>query len=191
MSVLDSPAYTLDSTREWNTWSKQREQVFEEMLAGYRGRKAQFLEIGSFEGASALWVLANVLTHSESSLTCVDNNRLHRGKSLIQNLQTSGHGSKVKVLWADSRDLRKHVTDDCYDFVYVDGCHEAPVVLHDVINAYLICKSGGLVACDDYTYARLENGTRPMEAIDAFLAIFERRVEIVHRGKQLWFRKVA
>ena len=190
MSILESSTYALDSTRKWRTWTTNREQVFEEMLAGYRGHKAHFLEIGSFEGASAIWTLENVLTHPRSSLTCVDNNGLGRGRRLIQNLQTSGHASKVKVLWADSCDLRKHVADNAYDFVYVDGCHEAPVVLQDVLNAYLVCKPGGLVGCDDYVYTRLENGSRPMEAIDAFLAIFAKRIEIVHREKQLWFRKV-
>src|SRR5687767_4882149 len=106
MSVLDVSTYSLTSTRRWRTWTAAREQVFDQMLAAYRGRKAQFLEIGSFEGASALWVLDRILTHPESSLTCVDNDHLGRGKSLIHNLQASGHGSKVKVLWADSRNLR-------------------------------------------------------------------------------------
>lgn len=158
-------------------------------MAEYRDRPAQFLEVGSFEGASAIWLLNHLLTHPEARLTCVDNNALRRGKRLLKNLAASGQAHKADILWIDSRTVRTHVPDDHFDFVYVDGSHSAPNVLYDVVNAFLICKPGGVVGCDDYEYTVPENGSCPKEAIDTFLALAGDRVQVTYRGYQLWFRK--
>src|SRR5919108_3146648 len=49
----------------WLGWSR--------VLGRLKGRSdVQALEIGSFEGRSALWFLENVLTGERSSITCVD-----------------------------------------------------------------------------------------------------------------------
>lgn len=101
----------------------------------------------------------------------------------------SGLGAKVTTHWIDSQDVRKYVPDNHFDFVYVDGSHAAPNVLFDVVNAHLICRPGGLIGCDDYLFAQPEDGSVPKPAIDAFLALMGDRIEVVHSGYQLWFRK--
>jgi predicted O-methyltransferase YrrM len=43
------------------------------LLACYRVRpRLRFLEVGSYEGRSAVWLLSNILTHPTSRLYCVD-----------------------------------------------------------------------------------------------------------------------
>lgn len=189
--LLEDAGLSFPQTRRWRTWEAGREKIFHKFLDVFRDRPARFLEIGSFEGASAIWVLRNVLTHPESRLTCVDNDKLGCGKRLEANLAASGLAAKATTLWIDSHDVRKHVPDDHFDFVYVDGSHAAPNVLFDVVNACLICRPGGLVGCDDYLFDLPEAGSVPKPAIDAFLRLMGDRVDVVHSGYQLWFRKRA
>ncbi len=189
--LIDDPRFSFPQTRRWKTWEPGRERLFLKLLGEFRDRPARFLEIGSFEGASAIWMLRNVLTHPESRLTCVDNDKLGCGRQLEANLAASGLSSKAKIHWINSHDVRKHVPDNHFDFVYVDGSHAAANVLFDVVNAYLICRPGGLVGCDDYLFELPEDGSVPKPAIDAFLQLVGDRVEVVHSGYQLWFRKRA
>lgn len=188
-SVLDDPRYDFAQTRKWKTWEPQREKVFQRLLGEFRGRPARFLEIGSFEGASAVWLLSNVLTHPESTLVCVDNDKLGCGRRLVANLAASGQDARARIHWIDSHAIRSHAPDEQFDFVYVDASHAAPNVLFDVVNAFLVCKPGGIVGCDDYLFDRPEAGSVPKPAIDAFLTLMGDRVEVIHSGYQLWFRK--
>ena len=48
-----------------------------------------------------------------------------------------------------------------FDFIYVDGSHEAPDVLFDAILAHKLVKNNGIIAFDDYLWAqkKMENKT--------------------------------
>ena len=213
--VMNDARFDFPQSRRWMTWSTNREECFLRHLAPFRDRPVRCLEIGSYEGASAVWMLRNVLTHADARLTCVDNDLLGCGKRLVRNLRESGDESKVTCLWIDSHDVRSHVPDDHFDFVYVDASHAAPAVLFDVVNAFLICKPGGIVGCDDYLYAvpepvgkrpvpspirhllgllgwspKASGNTVPKPAIDTFLRLMAGRVEVIEDGYQLWFRKL-
>ena len=51
----------------------QTEKDFDKLLSEFKGKKnLEFLEIGSFCGNSAAWMLENILTDESSKLTCVD-----------------------------------------------------------------------------------------------------------------------
>lgn len=189
--LLHDPLFSFPQTRRWKTWGPGRERLFAGLLGSFRDRPARFLEIGSFEGASAVWMLRNILTHPDARLTCVDNDTLGCGKRLASNLAASGLAAKATIHWIDSHDVRKHVPDDHFDFVYVDGSHAAANVLYDVVNAFLICRPGGIVGCDDYLFEVPEDGSVPKPAIDAFLRLLGDRVEVIHSGYQLLFRKRA
>jgi predicted O-methyltransferase YrrM len=41
-------------------------------LSQYRDKEAHYLEVGSNEGRSAIWMLQNILIHPRSTVTCVD-----------------------------------------------------------------------------------------------------------------------
>src|SRR5438034_34500 len=65
--------------------------------AGHAGLRV--LEIGSYEGRSAVWLLEHVLTHSDSELTCVDIFSQPRWELRFDhNIRISGAGQKVKKL---------------------------------------------------------------------------------------------
>ena len=54
-------------------WFSDHSELFAEQLAGHVGKAdLRYVEIGSFEGRSAVWLLENVLTHPTSRLHCID-----------------------------------------------------------------------------------------------------------------------
>lgn len=191
MTILDDPKYSFRLTEQYKTWTANRELVFAKQLSALRGRPVRCLEIGSFEGASSVWMLNEVLTHPDSRLHCVDVQDDTRMKVLKDNLAQTEREHLVTIHRLDSIHLRKHFEDESFDFVYVDAAHDAPSVLADVMSAYMLCKPGGLVGCDDYRLPRLINGSRPIEAIDAFKSIYAEMIEVTVSSYQLWFRKLG
>jgi predicted O-methyltransferase YrrM len=92
-----SSGLSFPETERWKTWEGGREKLFERLLAPYRGQPAKFLEIGSYEGASAIWMLKNILTHPDARITCVDDNSLGRKGQMLANLKKAGEESRVTL----------------------------------------------------------------------------------------------
>lgn len=63
---------------------------WERWLAPFKGQPVTALEIGSYEGRSACWLLENILTHPDARLLCVDT--FTGGQDLLrtERLNTSG-----------------------------------------------------------------------------------------------------
>lgn len=73
-----------------------------------------------------------------------------------------------------------------FDFIYVDGSHQAPDVLCDALLSFELVKIGGLIVFDDYLWkfsgpAGLDPLMSPKIAIDAFTNIFSRKVQVLNR----------
>lgn len=129
-----------------------------------------------------------MLTHSAATITCVDpwgNREVERrfdryvaasGKS-DQLVKRKGHS------WRELREL----PPGRYDFVYIDGCHEGLNVLEDAVLSFRLLRPGGLLCFDDYLWQNELRGHLPREAIDAFLGLYDRKVEVLERGYQ-WGR---
>lgn len=170
-------------------WFSARIPVWERFLLPLAGKPLHTLEIGSHEGRSALWVLEHVLTHPGSTITCVDpwgdrtverrfdRNVAASGKS-DQLVKRKGHS------WRELRDL----PPGRFAFVYIDGCHEGLNVLEDAVLSFRLLRPGGLLCFDDYLWQNDRRGHLPREAIDAFLGLYDRQVEVLERGYQVWAR---
>lgn len=153
----------------------------------------QMLEIGSFEGRSAIWFLANVLTDPSSTITCVDP-FLHRITELRfdHNIKVSGSSARVIKLRGRSQQILKLLKENNYDLVYIDGSHCAGDVETDALLSWPLVKCGGIVIFDDYLWnPNWPVEDRPQIAIDRFMAEFRSELEIHHRGYQVMVRKVA
>ena len=156
----------------------------------------RIVEIGSFEGRSTLWFLEKLLRHPASRLTCVDSfaggaehsvsqvEGLH--ERFLANLEESGRSKQAEVLRMHSFPglLRLLARGDRADLVYVDGSHEAPDVLADLVLAFRLLAPGGVMLCDDYLWSREETAEVdvlgcPKIAIDAFTNIHRRQIEFV------------
>jgi predicted O-methyltransferase YrrM len=192
-------------TKDWFHWAPE---VWEQLIPMLPERKA-FLEIGSFEGRSTVWIIENMMEDG-GFIDCIDT----WGGGEEHDTQDMG---SVEARFEDNVEaaMRKFTTDigvdrwvaklpgkstdklavlitqkDRYDFIYIDGSHIAKDVLTDACMAWPLLKAGGIMVFDDYMWGEPRDILhRPKLAIDAFCNIFVEEVEVVFAGYQLVVRK--
>ena len=183
-------------------WVEQHGQVWRALSAPIAGRPGlRILEIGSFEGRSAVWFLENVLTHPSADITCLDifadytlpgYGTASDGYELRfdHNIRVSGQGHRVTKLKGASHDLLPGLPRAGYDVIYIDGAHDTKSVLLDTMLSWPLLKPGGLLVFDDYLYIpTLPPVLRPQMAIDLFLGFVAGQYELLHKGYQVALRK--
>lgn len=167
----------------------------------------KFLEIGSFQGRSAVWLLENILTHETSSITCIDtfegsvehhNNDEFR-KLLPTLYDTFCHNianfkNKVIIKKGMSQNVLKEM-NDIYDCIYIDGDHSAAAVMQDAVLAFPLLKTGGILIFDDYKYFEHLDSTPqrvniPKPAINAFLDIYSNKIQVLFKDNQVIVEKL-
>lgn len=177
------------------------QKTFEDNLSEYAGKKLDVLQIGVFTGDASVWLLDNILTHPESTLTDVD---IWEGEVGDPNLEgfsweTAHVAYNEKISkYTDKVTSHKRMSDQffkqnkkMYDIIYIDGDHIARTVLRDAVNAFDCLRDGGLLIFDDYAlgYNEFPSVFCSKPAIDAFLDIHWFEVEKVYEGTQMWLRK--
>lgn len=178
---------------------------FENMLAEYRDKdNLLFLEIGSFTGDSAVYMLENILTSNSSRLVCVDTwagSLEHAGElkekftmgaveeKFDKRIEPFKH--KVNKNKATSQEWLLNNRSQSFDFIYIDGDHTANTVLSDAVLSWDLLKVGGIMAFNDYEWTHPDGDAfAPRVAIDSFLNVFNPYIEILNRGWQIWIRKI-
>ena len=180
------------------------EYFFSKQVDWRADEKKVAVEIGSYEGSSAIWITNNLLKAPDSELYCIDAWGDVAGERHFENFQKNvlerTAASKLRIV----RDLsfnallalnRKRLKAD---LLYVDGSHSAPDVLSDLVLGFALVKVGGVIVCDDYTWDDPKHGgddlaARPKLAIDAFTTIYARKVRL-HRAmplRQIFLTKTA
>lgn len=166
------------------------------------GGKLSLLELGSWEGASASWLLTNACTgHAESSITCVDHFDSLRTPEGVQRAEKFQHNLRLTGLWHKAH-TRVDFTVAAlgglltarkeWDFVYVDASHEAADTLLDAMLAWKGLREGGVVVFDDYLWPEQPVGPlHPKPGIDAFLALHAHELEVMHSGYQVMVKKTV
>lgn len=178
---------------------------------------SHLLEIGSYEGASACYLIEKLGARGPLEIVCVDtweggvehqeaatdmasvearfdhNIALARAAVThpVQLLKLKGRSDHwLAQLLADGK--RGH-----FDFIYIDGSHQAPDVLCDAVLAFHLLKVDGVMIFDDYLWSehppqQLDPLRCPKPAIDAFVNLHARKIAILRAPLyQLFLRKVA
>ncbi len=189
-------------TQDWFS-EKNPEKVviqFEEFLSEFKGKPCMFLEIGSFEGMSTIWMLENILTEESSQIFCIDAWAEWTGDAFVRfvsNINKTGFRNKVHIVKGDSSEELRVFPNHYFDFIYVDGNHDEKAVIKDAIGSFRVLKRGGIIAFDDYLLGvRYPNshGSKAMngsakKAIDYFIETFKDELDVIHNDYQLWIRK--
>jgi predicted O-methyltransferase YrrM len=192
-------------TKDWFNWAPE---VWTQLIPLLPERRA-FLEIGSFEGRSAVWIAENMAQdgshidcidtwgggeeHSEEDMAavearfdnnvCISNGYYGGGRLISKYKETSTYALANRIIETAGGHL--------YDFIYIDGSHVAKDVLTDACMAWPLLKPKGLMVFDDYLWSPNARDIlhRPKAAIDAFTNLFAEEIQIVHVGYQLVVRK--
>jgi len=191
-------------TKDWFNWAPE---VWKQLIPLLPARR-KFLEIGSFEGRSTVWIVENMMEdggevycidtweggeeHGAENMSEVEKRFRHNRKLLMDKYEdrhiSTEKGTSLKCLagWLTP----SVVSNEVFDFIYIDGSHVAKDVLTDACMAWPLLKPEGLMVFDDYMWGNPRDALhRPKIAIDAFTTIFGETAEIIHVGYQLVVRK--
>lgn len=153
-------------SNDWFEYTVYLPGVISKQLLGPLGEEfiyakpLKLLEIGSYEGGSSTWYIRYMLSHPNSSLTCIDpwSMEIRNGlnSSLVwdtfqANIQATGRADRVRVIRSDSLvALARLVADgEQFDYIYVDGSHSLVDVLADISLSWKLLAPGGVMALDD------------------------------------------
>jgi len=162
-------------------------------------KKLQILEIGSFEGYSALYFLENF---PNSTITCVDiwqNNEQQEKFNLSEveinfDKNTKEYKNNLKKYKQPSDYFFKNTKNklNYYDIIYIDGNHYYKTVFKDVINSFTALKIDGIMILDDfigYNFYK-EYNNNPIGAIIPFINIYYKKIKILKITQQIIIQKI-
>ena len=170
-------------------WTSRNADSWRQVLGSLAGKPGiRALEVGTYEGRSAVWLLENILTGAQASITCID--IFNGAYELNFDRNVKPYGAQVEKIKARSQVALRGLKPESYDFAYIDGSHVAKDVLVDAMLTWDLVKPDGLIIFDDYEWTGKEGQAfTPKIAIDAFLDVMEPYVDIVHKGEQLVVKK--
>lgn len=166
------------------------------LFSKYNVRSKNILEIGSFRGDSAKFLI-NYFANSR--LTCVDSwtsypELLHINFNSVEeefDKFQEKHSSHVRKIKNTSKYFFLHQNAK-FDLIYLDGSHFADDVITDLINSWAVLEVGGIVICDDYLwhyYTRVRDN--PCAAINSFLMLKRGQYRLLAVYEQIWIQKLG
>ncbi|WP_009547317.1 class I SAM-dependent methyltransferase [Crocosphaera subtropica] len=182
------------------TWFLNVCQYWPELFSrlGWNSKEPKMiLEIGCFEGQATCWMLENLIDNENSQIFCLDIFEVPEEEQtgqykydlkdlfqrFIHNVSVTGKEDLVQVLVGDSKyNLSQLVSHELsFDFIYVDGSHDAKDVLADAILGWMLLKKGGLMIFDDYLWEFFEQDivSAPKMGIDSFINCYSREIRII------------
>lgn len=163
------------------------------------------LEIGAWQGGSTCWLLDKVVAPRGGTLISIDTfegssehasflNRLGADLELIfdDNVRRTGHGRMHRKIVGRSQDVMRWLPDDRFDFIYIDGAHEAKYVIQDAALAWPLLRAGGYMLFDDVGFTFPEAPEQnTANAVDVFCRFFGNEIKVITREWQLLLQRVS
>ena len=167
---------------------------FNEILKSYK--KFEYLEIGSFEGNSSMFVAKNF---PDSKIYCVDNwvgteeyenlKFSNIEKNFDQNMSEFNNYFKFKK----SSDDFFNTNNKKFDVIYIDGYHKGSQVYKDFKNSWKVLNDNGVIIFDDYIWNFYKNlKDNPCYMINLHLKEIKNKVKILKvSNSQLFIQKIC
>lgn len=186
-------------TEDWFNFNIPTWEIGLQKFKGREGTRA--LEIGSFQGRSAVWMLENILTHQNSSITCVDTfeGSVEHATTQVDKMydifmhNVGRFGDKVTVMKGKSHHvLRRFKAEEMFDIIYIDGDHHTAAVLEDAVLAFRLLKKGGIMIFDDYEWKpEMPILETPKLGIHAFCNVYADKISLIYKGYQIMIEKIT
>ena len=189
-----------NDTPTFPNWFEGQQYLFERNLTRLKDKpNLRFLQIGAYTGDASVWLCENILTDKTSSLIDVDtwagsDEREHNSinfESVLEYYEERiAPYKKVIRLKMTSDEYFGGDNQGEFDFIYIDGDHTLSQVSRDAEAAWLLLKSQGIIAFDDYEWGKdMPEYLTPKPAIDTFLAKHAGEYDLLTQEYQVWVQK--
>lgn len=192
------------SGKEFSTnWSTGHFIMWRRILSPLRDKPLRILEIGSWEGRSALFFL-NFFQHA--TILCIDTfaggddqkddflkpqlplieGRFDRNLVAFKSRLEKRKGHSATMLEQLAQEGRQ------FDLAYIDGSHVRDDVAADTAGVWKLLPRGAIIIWDDYGWRKdLPPEQRPQPAIDAFLNAHQGEYRLLARNYQVAIEKLV
>jgi len=161
-------------------------------------KEFSYLEIGSWEGNSALYILKNYKTKKVYCVDIWDKDKNYEdlyAKNFKNFLFNMVEFKDRFSFFKDSSDDFFLKNNENFDIIYVDGAHEALQVDRDINNAWNYLNLNGIMICDDYFGGNLYTGLDedvPATSINQFLKKHNKKLKILCvNNNQIFIKKIS
>lgn len=170
---------------------------------GYKFKRIEALEIGSWEGLSSLFLLENL---PKCQLTCADtwkgadehkkdfifNQVLKNAENNFDRNTKIFNERLIKYKGTSFSFYNNKSTSEVYDFIYIDGSHFCDDLLIDSIKCFQLLKTGGVMIFDDYLWRYYKKPSdNPGAAINSFLILKKGQYKIICMYYQIAIEKIT
>jgi predicted O-methyltransferase YrrM len=162
------------------------------------------MEVGTFKGDSAEWMLENIFTGEGAKYYCIDpftgSIEHHIGGQDCSTLEKETRERLAKFLGAEimvgrSEKLLRDASAliESLDFLYVDGSHTSRDALRDAVLGFDLLKVGGIMVWDDVLWTVMSDPLDcPGIGVEAFMKVYAKQIKVIsHGGWQTCIEKIA
>ena len=184
-----------------NDWSSVNYSDWTTHLVRFRDRAPAVLEIGSWEGRSAVFFLEFLPL---CRVTCIDTfaggaEHATFDQGVVSSIEArfdsnlASYGQRVRKIKSRSLPALDRLAqgNEAFDLIYIDGSHTRDDVLINSVLAWRLLAPDGICMWDDYTWGLRKRppAERPQPAIDAFLDLYGDELQILHAHDQVIVEK--
>jgi hypothetical protein len=175
--------------------------IWDRLLQGRRNDPVRILEVGSWEGRSAIFFAEYF---PNGTVTCIDSFAggpiEHYGAMFaeIPNAErrfdenTKAYGNRITKIKSNSiSGLDRVRSEGCtFDLIFIDGDHRRDNVLAESLLCWPMLRNDGVLIWDDYKAGRgMPMAERVRQATDVFLLLHAGEFDELERGAQVIIRK--
>jgi lipopolysaccharide biosynthesis glycosyltransferase len=199
---MSSSEYRFTPTQDWfsgqiPTWTS--------LFPFVKSSDPKILEIGSWEGRSAVFLLTPPLCALGGSIVCIDHFDLSRTAAGTERRAKVDHNLALtnkafRVLDDFSVPslmvlLKEAMEPDNsgFDWIYIDGSHEAEDTFLDAELAWRLAKKDAVFIFDDYLWNKEPQNSphHPRRGIDAFMQLHHGDFNVLVSGYQMILQKTT
>ena len=168
-------------------WFMNNLEIFNYFFPRDFNKSFTYLEIGSYEGMSLLYLLEN---YKNVKITAID---LWNDSNIeISFNKNTNKYSNLKKIKSDSiialRELNKN--KEKFNYIYVDGFHDGAHVIVDAIEAFKLLDINGIMILDDFMQVDKNIAYQSYEGIFYFLGLFRKEIKILYFQNIIVLKKI-
>ena len=168
-------------------WFLNNYKIIGSFLPKDHNETFKYLEIGSFEGLSSLFILSY---WKNANVTCIDTWETSEDESQVLDFNFGNVEKKFDLNLQDfsfrkikstSELAFKQLTErDSFDYIYIDGSHNGINIYNDALASFNMLNVGGIIIFDDITNIYKEIEMQPHDAFEKFYSLYKKKIKILY-----------
>jgi predicted O-methyltransferase YrrM len=178
----------------YTDWFSHNNMTWEKFIIN-KIHSIKYLEIGSFEGRSTLFIGELKNTNSITAVDTWEGSEEHNNisfKKVFQNFKKNIvilNKSNVKFYKTTSDNFFRN-NHNVYNLIYIDGNHEYSQIKKDFVNSLNCLKKNGYIICDDFLwFSNQYTNKNPINAILEIYNEYKEKLSIEFIAYQIIFKK--